>query len=338
MKRAVTIPHRASSSRRTQRSSIDGTAGIRRAREPIAEPNFVRAEGLEPSRAFAQWHLKPSCMPIPPRPPALRSYRPDLPKSLSVPGSTLCDNARKGGTVRSTEEFDTVQRLIAEGLSDCAIARQTDVPRRTVCQWRHGPNHRQALASDGQDFAGLPAEAYCYLLGLYLGDGCISRDARTFRLRVTLDAKYPAIVERCRMSIDALMPGQHATTHRRSDNCFEVYLYSRHWPRLFPQHGPGKKHHRPIRLEAWQQALVEQATKEFIRGLIDSYGCRTVANDRGVRSVRYHFSNRSGDIRGLFCAALDRLGIPWTQNSPYQIAVYRKSATARLDEFVGPKA
>lgn len=101
----------------------------------------------------------------------------------------------------------------------------------------------------------------------------------------------------------------------------------------FPQHGPGKKHHRPIRLEAWQQALVEQATEEFIRGLIDSDGCRTVANDRGVRSVRYHFSNRSDDIRGLFCAALDRLGIPWTQNSTYQIAVYRKarhSATQRV--------
>ncbi|HET9874568.1 MAG TPA: hypothetical protein VFQ37_02245 [Mycobacterium sp.] len=84
--------------------------------------------------------------------------------------------------------------------------------------------------------------------------------------------------------------------------------------------------------------LVKQATEEFVRGLIDSDGCRVVANDRGVRSVRYHFSNRSDDIRGLFCAALDDLGIPWTHNSRYEIAVYRKAATARLDEFVGPKA
>jgi hypothetical protein len=62
-----------------------------------------------------------------------------------------------------------------------------------------------------------------------------------------------------------------------------------------------------------------------------------VANDRGVRSVRYHFSNRSDDIRGLFTAALDALGIPWTRPSKYQVAVYRNSAVARLDEFVGPK-
>lgn len=45
------------------------------------------------------------------------------------------------------------------------------------------------------------------------------------------------------------------------------------------QHGPGKKHLRPIRLEPWQEALVNQATEEFIRGLIDSDGCRVVAND-----------------------------------------------------------
>jgi len=105
-----------------------------------------------------------------------------------------------------------------------------------------------------------------------------------------------------------------------------------------PRHGPGKKHLRPIRLDAWQELLVEEATEEFIRGLIDSDGCRVVTNDRGTRSVRYQFSNRSDDIRGIFCAALDALGIPWTRPSQYVIAVYRKAAVARLDEFVGPKS
>jgi hypothetical protein len=117
-----------------------------------------------------------------------------------------------------------------------------------------------------------------------------------------------------------------------------VSLYSKHRPCLLPQHRPGLKHLRPIRLELWQEVLVKQATEEFIRGLIDSGGCRVVANDRGVRSVRYHFSNRSEDILGLFTGALDDLGIPWTRSSRYVIAVYRKAAVARLDEFVGPKS
>ncbi|WP_236950032.1 LAGLIDADG family homing endonuclease [Mycobacterium sp. MS1601] len=110
-----------------------------------------------------------------------------------------------------------------------------------------------------------------------------------------------------------------------------------HWPCLFPQHGPGRKHLRPITLAPWQVAIVEHEPEQFVRGLIESDGCRVVANDRGVASVRYHFTNHSADIRGLFCWALDLLGIHWTQNSRYMIAVYRKADTARLDGFIGPK-
>lgn len=246
--------------------------------------------------------------------------------------------------MRSAEEFEAVRSLFAAGLNDCAIARQTGIPRRTVCDWRRKSpilaRCKSASADCGvdHDFAALPPSAYCYLLGLYFGDGCVSRRRRVWALRITLDDKYPGIINRCRDAIDALMPRQHAAALRRSCNCTEVVLYSKHWPCLFPQHGPGKKHLRPIRLEPWQEVLVKEAAEEFVRGLIESDGCRVVANDRGVRSVRYHFSNRSDDIRELFCAALDELGIPWTRPRWFEVAVYRKAAVARLDEFVGPKA
>lgn len=245
--------------------------------------------------------------------------------------------------MRSTEDFETVERLIAAGLNDCAIARQTGIPRCTVRDGRLRPQIRPRPVGTSvcgvlHEFDVLPAAAYSYLLGLYLGDGCISRHPRAWRLRIVLDDKYPRIIDRCREAMDALMPGQQAATLRRPNNCTEVSLYSKHWPCLLPQHGPGKKHLRPIRLEPWQEVLVKQATEEFIRGLIESDGCRVVANDRGVRSVRYHFSNRSDDIRALFCAALDELGIPWTRPRWFEVAIYRKAAVARLDEFVGPKA
>ena len=152
-----------------------------------------------------------------------------------------------------------------------------------------------------------------------------------------LDTKYAGIINRCRETIDLLMPGQRAAILKRPSRCVEVSLYSKHWPCLLPQHGPGKKYTRPIRLEPWQEVLVKEATEDFIRGLIHSDGCRVVANDRGVKSVRYHFSNRSEDVLGLFTWALDLLGIPWTRPSRRDIDVYRKAATARLDEFVGPK-
>jgi hypothetical protein len=132
------------------------------------------------------------------------------------------------------------------------------------------------------------------------------------------------------------MSGQSASVVNKT-GCVEVSLYSKHWPCLFPQHGPGKKHDRRIVLEPWQQAIVDQETEEFVIGLIHSDGCRVVANDRGVLSVRYHFSNMSEDIIGLFTAALDALDIPWTRSSKKIVSIYRKAATARMDEFIGPK-
>ncbi|MBW0015806.1 MAG: hypothetical protein JO059_21980 [Mycobacterium sp.] len=241
------------------------------------------------------------------------------------------------------EQFEAAQRLVAAGVNDCAIARQLGVPRPTVRDWRCRQQIRPRLSFGSNcgivhDFSAFPAASYSDILGLYLGDGCVSRNRRVWRLRITLDKKYPEIIERCRVAVDSLMPGQRASVEPQPRGCVVVSLCSQHWPCLLPQHGPGKKHLRPIRLERWQELLVEQATEEFIRGLIDSDGCRVVANDRGVRSVRYHFSNRSDDIRGLFCAALDSLEIPWTRPSQYVIAIYRKAAVARLDEFVGPKS
>jgi hypothetical protein len=244
--------------------------------------------------------------------------------------------------MRSAEEFDAAKRLIAAGVNDCAIARQLGIPRPTIRDWRCRPQRRPRL--DGgtpcgviHDFAALSATPYCYLLGLYLGDGCISRDRRVWKLRIVLDKKYPAIIGRCREAINLLMPGQAAAVRSLPKGCVEVSLYSKHWPCLLPQHGPGRKHLRRIRLEPWQQALVDQATEEFILGLIHSDGCRVVANDRGVMSIRYHFSNRSEDIIGLFTAALDALDIPWTRSTKYIVSIYRKAATARLDRFIGPK-
>jgi hypothetical protein len=176
------------------------------------------------------------------------------------------------------------------------------------------------------------------LLGLYLGDGYISRQRRVWRLRVTCDTQYPAIIARCREAIDALMPKQRAAVVWRQGRCVDVSHLSKHWPCLFPQHGPGRKHSRPIRLEPWQEAIVYEETEQFVRGLIESDGCRVVANDRGVMSIRYHFSNRSEDIIGLFTTALDHLEIPWTRSTKYIVSIYRKAATARLDEFIGPKS
>jgi hypothetical protein len=53
---------------------------------------------------------------------------------------------------------------------------------------------------------------------------------------------------------------------------------------------------------------------------------------------RYFFSNLSADIRGIFCAHCDLLGIRWTMSNPRNVSIARRDSGARLDKFVGPKS
>ena len=128
--------------------------------------------------------------------------------------------------------------------------------------------------------------------------------------------------------------------------CVRVVVGSVRWPEVFPQHGSGRKHVRPIVLESWQREIVDEFPQEFLRGLIHSDGCRTVNRFKTklpsgrvaeYAYPRYFFSNLSADIRGLFCEYCDKLGIRWTQSNHRNISVSHRRCVAVLDEFIGAK-
>jgi hypothetical protein len=250
---------------------------------------------------------------------------------------------------RSIEERELVDSLVSSGFNDCEISRRTGIPRSTVRDWRSAVRgttdeplerrryaHSCAVCLGGEPRP--PAAEYAYLLGMYLGDGCISSGARAYKLRITLDAGYPGIVGECVAAIRAVRPENPVWVGRHGPGrCVESAAHWQHWPCLIPQHGSGRRHERSIRLVGWQRAIVAKERRRFVRGLIHSDGCRIVANDRGRPSVRYHFSNLSEDIKRLYCESLDALGVKWTRPCDRQIAVYRKACAAFLDTFIGPK-
>ncbi len=135
----------------------------------------------------------------------------------------------------------------------------------------------------------------------------------------------------------------------RSKGAHNIKVYFKHLGCLFPQHGPGKKHERPIVLEPRQQEIVDAHPWEFVRGLIHSDGCRitnwTTRLVGGERKryeyPRYFFTNVSDDIRQLFTDTLDKPGVDWTHctrhGNPYNISVAKKASVALMDAHVGPK-
>lgn len=247
----------------------------------------------------------------------------------------------------SEAEVEQVLRLAARGLNQSQLARETGVSRTTIRNWLRGnvPRVKRCFrcGADADPFPEVRDHAYAYLLGLYLGDGWLTKHRRrVYRLHVALDRRYPRIIRECEAAVSLVMPPSRTSVMTRTgENCNEVRSYSQHWPCVLPQHAPGMKHERRIVLAGWQRKIVGRHPWPFLRGLIHSDGCRTMNIIRHPKKTyrypRYFFSNRSEDIRRIFCEACDQLGIEWRQNNPFAVNVARRGSVALMDSFIGPK-
>ena len=173
--------------------------------------------------------------------------------------------------------------------------------------------------------------------------GCVVRHARTTRLVITLVGVYPEIIGEAAAAVQLAGLRQRASVLRsRARTRSWSKSHSTHWPVAFPQHGPGRKHTRPIVLADRQREIVDRDPRQLLRGLIHSDDCRTVnrfteAAERAPRRVRVSallLLEPVGDIRGLFCEYCERLGIRWTQSNHRNISVAHRRSVAVLDKLV----
>jgi hypothetical protein len=243
-----------------------------------------------------------------------------------------------------------VRELLEAGAPSREVAARTGVPFSTVLRWRSGRTTAfgPRVVARPRPWRPQDPAIYAYLLGMYLGDGAIHVSRRgSVLLKIHLDALYPGIVGECVAAVGAVSDRAVQVYGRDGHRISIVQCGWKRWPEAFPQHGPGRKHTRPIVLEPWQQAIVDEHAGMFVRGLIHSDGCRTInrfttrlPSGRVAEYAypRYFFSNLSADIRALFCAACDRLGVRWTQSNPRNISVSHRRSVAILEGLVGPKA
>jgi hypothetical protein len=251
---------------------------------------------------------------------------------------------------RTQAEFESALTLMEVGRGDAEIARVTGVPRATVGAWRRGIGIRHHLrrAMATAQWRPKAPNAYSYLLGVYLGDGCIFAQASgTATLIITLDSAYPTIVADVSRAANEVFPDTPVRHYLRMEGSVTaIQLNHPVLPFAFPQHGHGRKHERKIELVVWQQSLTRAHPRELIRGLIHSDGCRTINRFKTklpsgrvaeYAYPRYFFSNLSADIRRIFCDHCELLGIRWTRSNPRNISISHRASVALLDEFIGPK-
>jgi hypothetical protein len=167
----------------------------------------------------------------------------------------------------------------------------------------------------------------------------------TYLLCVVNDARYVDDIAAIRTLIATVKPGSKPGA-RAVPGAVVVSAYWKHWPCLFPQHGPGHKHERSIVLEDSQRAIVYEHAEPLLRGLLKSDGCRSVnwtvrplaSGPKRYEYTRYLFSNESEDIIGICTDSLARIGVHWTRPRRNLVSVARRADVARLDQFIGPKS
>ena len=239
-------------------------------------------------------------------------------------------------------------QLLDDGHSLSSVATELGVSRAAIREWRDRgiePVVRRRrpcwVCADDP----LEAEAsYAALLGYYLGDGYVSRQRSTYSLRVSCDARYPRVVEDVQQQVVAVR-GPGPVGRVRAPGCIVVSAYWNHWPCVFPQHGPGRKHERRLVLAEWQRDVLGAHPADFLRGLFHSDGCRVNnwtssrvgSNTRVYEYARWQFVNHSAEIREWCTVALDLLGIPWRRSNWKTISVSRRSGVAALDDLIGQK-
>jgi hypothetical protein len=239
--------------------------------------------------------------------------------------------------------------LVDQGLNDCEISRRLGIPRGTIRDWRR-PTYVPKTITERCPRCWCSAkpmrftnEDYSELLAMYLGDGCLSAGARTARLRIALDTKYPQIISDAKDLLSRCFPHNPVSeVSAHGGTMVFVSLYCSHLPCLLPQDGRGMKHERRIALESWQQDIVEAAPWPFIRGCIRTDGCSFINRTGAYEYLSYQFSNMSTDIVELFIAQCDRVGVFTRVNRNsrglWSVRINRRSSVALMRDHVGLKS
>lgn len=264
--------------------------------------------------------------------------------------------------MRDYDEYHQILELWERGIAKKRIATTLAIPRATVrdCIERYstlkGLEENRERASKSTSYEVLQRIcdsnnsatqwAYAYVLGMYLGDGYITKVRDVYRIRITLDACYPNIIKTCSEALQILLPenqiGIVERYYRNRLSCVDVSCFYKFWPDLLSQHGIGKKHEREIQLVDWQEMIVNTYPLEFFRGLYHSDGSRFSNVVSGKDYPRYQFTNLSHEIRQMFCQMCEKLKLNWTTKSHQgritDIFISRREDVAFLDQHIGPKS
>lgn len=192
-------------------------------------------------------------------------------------------------------------------------------------------------------------ESYSYILGFYLGDGCLGHVKNSFTLMIVNQSDRHETNQRIAENIKIIFPTKNVMVRKRKEaNCAVISMTSLRLDEMFP-HGKGSKHTRKIVLRDWQKEIVKLFPENFIKGMMESDGCRYVPRKKECPTyVIYQFANCSLDLHGFLQEAAAQIGLEFTfrarksngekdRTQMFLTSFNKKTSVELLDSFVGIK-
>ena len=122
----------------------------------------------------------------------------------------------------------TASTAVQAGESLSSVSRRFGVSRATLRDWRDRPVPGYDPTACRRCTSGKLASEYAHLLGLYLGDGCLSEGKKqVYALRIACDDRFPRLIDEAEATILAVHPGR--PVHRaQAPGCTSVVSYWKH--------------------------------------------------------------------------------------------------------------
>lgn len=225
-----------------------------------------------------------------------------------------------------------------------ALSKKYKIPRATIRYWLDSDylerKNLAKLEEDNylekvQDRVRNNKKIYNFILGLYIGDGCITKNRMSYKLRIVQDKKYQNSIQEISCVLNDFF--QKSSTVTQREGCSVVTIFDKYLPLYFPQHGPGKKHDRKIELSDFQIKNIDYGN--LMRGLFVSDGSYYLAVKK---YERYNFTNKSLEIINIFRDCLNHFDIlhKWRikPNGIYIVEIQKKSEVIKMKEIVGVKS
>ncbi len=260
----------------------------------------------------------------------------------------------------TNDKYIEVMKLRSSGMKISEIVKVTGLTRSCINNWinRGSPRNEQILSIlDNTKMNPIEVlvemnstineiqlySAYSFVLGMYLGDGCIHEVNHSTQLTFSLDKKYEALNEYV-MKVSNQVFGKNPSIYDRSvnrgqkiiSNCINVKYSYKHLKLIFPQHGRGKKHLRTIELTEWQKSIINPVA--LCQGLFFSDGCYYL--DSANNKWMYSFTNKSTGIIEILRDSLERLNIRCNirdRGNSIVLTVKHKDDVRKLHDMIGDK-